>query len=118
MKKILIVDDDSGILDALTVAIETSGYEVLGILDARQIEKQIASFIPDLILMDLLLAGSDGTELTRKLKSNSATASIPIVILSAHPSARVQAQKAGADDFLAKPFNLDELLAKLRKFIP
>jgi len=110
-KKILIVDDDSDVALALATILEDAGYSVVSTDNGDDLERLLAEEAPDVILLDMLLSGRDGRDITRELKSQPTTQRIPIVMLSAHPSAQTQALAAGADDFLAKPFELDELLA-------
>jgi two-component system alkaline phosphatase synthesis response regulator PhoP len=108
-KKILIVDDDEAILEAVRIAIESEGYNVKTLVDGDKIDQVVRSFKPDLILLDLLLSGRNGSEITQELKSYPDIKNIPVVIISAHPAAKTTAFAGGADDFLAKPFDLDDL---------
>jgi DNA-binding response OmpR family regulator len=110
-KKILIVDDDPDVALALATILEDEGYTVVSTDNGDDLERFLAEEAPDVILLDMLLSGRDGRDITRELKSLPTTQRFPIIMLSAHPSAQSQALAAGADDFLAKPFELDELLA-------
>src|SRR5438105_4570828 len=112
-KKILIVDDEPDILTFMRAMLEDVGYTVVTIEKSEHIEKLQHSNLPDLILLDMLLSGKDGREIARQLKSQENTKHIPIVMLSAHPSAEKEARTYGADDYLAKPFEMDDLLAKV-----
>jgi DNA-binding response OmpR family regulator len=67
--------------------------------------------------VDVLLSGKDGREIVRYLKSQEETKHIPIIMFSAHPSSEETAREAGANDFLAKPFEIDELLAKVANYL-
>ena len=73
--------------------------------------------LPDLILIDVLLSGEDGRKIVKHLKSQEATRHVPVIMFSAHPSAEETVMVAGADDFVAKPFELDEVLAKIAKHV-
>ncbi len=117
MNKVLIIDDDEAILEAVRIAVESEGYEVKTLIDGENAKEYIRTYHPDLVLLDLLLSGKDGSEITRELKSEADLKTVPIVIVSAHPAARVTALESGADDFLAKPFDLDELFTLLKKHI-
>lgn len=117
MKKILILDDDPGILEALRIAVETEGYDVKTEGEPANLVKKVRIYKPDIILLDLLLSGFDGTVIVRELKKNKDTKNIPVVILSAHPTAKKSAEEAGADDFVAKPFDVDTLFAVIEKHI-
>ena len=71
--------------------------------------------LPSLILLDVLLSGSDGRELCRDIKATPKTKDIPIIMFSGHPGAALQFETYGADDFIAKPFNTEALLEKLHQ---
>jgi len=116
-KKIFVVDDEPDILEFLQDLLEGEGYTVAITDNAEYIEKLHADGLPDLILIDVLLSGKDGREIIMYLKSQEATRHIPVIMFSAHPSAEKTASAAGADDFLAKPFELDEVLAKIAKYV-
>ncbi|KKQ94423.1 MAG: hypothetical protein A3C27_00905 [Candidatus Levybacteria bacterium RIFCSPHIGHO2_02_FULL_39_36] len=109
MKKILVVDDDSAILEVIKVILEDNNYHVKTSEDGN-IKNTVVRFKPDLILLDLLLSGEDGRDVAKRLKSSSKTSAIPIVMLSAHPSAIKAAHESGVNDFISKPFDMDYLL--------
>lgn len=115
-KKIFIVDDDEGIVDAISLMLEEYGYNVCATLRGEEVNSVIKKCHPDLIFLDVLLSGMDGRRICRELKSRSETKSIPIVMISAHPSAKNHALKVGADAFLAKPFEIDDLLHMAQKY--
>ena len=116
IKKILVVDDDEGIVDALSLMLEEYGYEVSATLRGEETYQKVNRFNPDLILLDILMSGADGIIICQKLKSDAKTKSIPIVMISAHPSAKRHALRVGADGFLAKPFETDELIDLAEKY--
>jgi DNA-binding response OmpR family regulator len=115
-KKILVIDDDEGILDALELMLESSGYQVETSADGEVLKKLNVVNAPNLILLDVLLSGEDGRELCKILKNKENTKEIPVLMISANPDARNGARLCGADDFLAKPFEMNDLLAKVEKF--
>ena len=117
MKKILVVDDDESILDAVSLVLEDEGYRVETIQKGQETYEKVIAFKPDLILLDVLMSGSDGRDICRKLKHNSETKHIPIIMISAHPTAKEGALECGAEEFLAKPFNTDELLKKIERLL-
>ncbi|MBS4201417.1 response regulator transcription factor [Bacillus sp. FJAT-49732] len=113
MKKILIVEDEESLAEFIELELEHEGYEVLTAYDGRTgleiaLEKDI-----DVILLDLMLPGLNGLEVCRRLKSNKET---PIIMLTARDSVmdRVMGLDSGADDYLPKPFAIEELLARIR----
>jgi DNA-binding response OmpR family regulator len=115
-KRMLIVDDDPDILQFLQLIFEDEGYEVQTSMKGQYLEQLHNGGLPNLILLDVFLSGKDGREIVKYLKSQEETKRIPVIMASAHPKAEPTARAAGADDFIAKPFNLDELLAKVAKY--
>ena len=117
-KKILVVDDDPDILDALRFMLEDSGYEVKTTEKGEYVENlhDTNGGLPDVIILDVLLSGKDGRLICQKLKSQEETQRIPIIMISAHPNAKQSVSAVGADDFMAKPFDMDELLATIAKY--
>jgi two-component system KDP operon response regulator KdpE len=111
--KVLVVDDDAALLRALTISLTARGYEVVGARSGEEGLDRAAHRHPDIVLLDLGLPGIDGREVIQGLRGWS---SVPIIVLSArHQSvSKVQALDLGADDYLTKPFGMDELLARLR----
>ncbi len=114
-KKILVADDDTAILDVLTLMLEDAGYEVTSTVDGQTVRK-VLSELPDLILLDIWMSGTDGRDICKQLKSIKKTKHIPIIMISANKDTRKIAKEAGADDFIAKPFGMKELLAKVEKY--
>lgn len=116
--KILVVDDDPDILDALQLMLEDAGYEVT-ISEKGDYAENLHDTnggLPDVIILDVLLSGKDGRLICQKLKGQDETRHIPIIMISAHPNARQSVTAVGADDFVAKPFDMDELLVKIAKY--
>src|SRR5260370_40129443 len=103
-EKILVVDDDENILDAISLVLTDAGYTVETSSKGDQTYKKVTSFKPDLILLDLLMSGNDGRQICETLKHNPESKKIPVVMISAHPTAKKGAMECGADDFLPKPF--------------
>ncbi len=115
--KVLVVDDDLTILEALKIAMEFNDYQVETISKGEEAVLMAQKLQPNIILLDFLLSGLDGNEVTKKLKDNPLTKNIPIIMLSAHPEAKRIASKIGVDCFLSKPFDLDELFNKINNLI-
>jgi DNA-binding response OmpR family regulator len=112
-KKILVVDDDLDILEFLQELLEMEGYTAVVTDKTEYLEKLPNGNLPHLILLDVLLSGKDGREIVKYLKRREETMLIPVIMFSAHPSAERTVLAAGADDFVAKPFEVDELLEKI-----
>ncbi len=117
--RLLLVEDNELNRDMLSRRLERKGYEVVIAIDGGQGETLAASSAPDLILMDMDLPVIDGWELTRRLKSRPATASIPVIALTAHAMAddRARALAAGCDDFATKPVEFAQLLAQIEALL-
>jgi CheY-like chemotaxis protein len=116
MKKILVVDDDVGVLEMVQLALEGEGYRVQTSLNGACFQ-QMHSDLPDLILLDILLSGEDGRELCRQLKDDEKTRHIPVILFSAHFSGRDTTPLSGADAFLPKPFHLVELRDLVKRYL-
>jgi DNA-binding response OmpR family regulator len=110
MKKVLVVDDDAAILEAIQVSLELEDYAVCTATNGQMAIQIAKDEQPQLIILDVLLSGSDGRDIARMLKKLPETELIPIVMVSAHQNIRESVIDAGADDFLPKPFNIDDLL--------
>ncbi len=115
-KTILVIDDDSGIRTAMEYMLQDAGYGVITSEDSSIIEKLTTQKV-HLIIIDLLLSGNDGKAVVKKLKSQKSTNKIPVIILSAHPTADIEAKEAGADGFLPKPFNIEDLIGIIQKHV-
>jgi two-component system OmpR family response regulator/two-component system phosphate regulon response regulator OmpR len=111
--RILVVDDDAGIRDLLSEYLAQQGYAVDTARDGREMDERLASARPALVVMDLMLPGEDGLTLTRRVKAG---AGCPVIMLSARGEDldRIVGLEVGADDYLPKPFNPRELLARIR----
>jgi len=114
-KKILILDDDLDILAVMQLLFKTKGFDVVALSRWEEVYEKVESFKPHLILLDVLLSGNDGRDICRELKHNSSTKNIPIVMFSANPSAADNIHEYGADDFIHKPFEVNDLLATINK---
>ena len=115
-KRIMIADDDPGILDAVGLMLEFEGYDVSSTLNGATLLNMDGEF-PDLLLLDIWMSGHDGRDICRHLKQNQQTRNIPIVLISASQDIERSALEAGANDFLAKPFDMNDLLAKIAQHI-
>jgi DNA-binding response OmpR family regulator len=116
-KQIVIVDDDVDILEFMHLALAYAGYDVRVSTTGKDLQQLRPGDLPDLILLDVKLAEEDGRVICQHLKTNEQTKDVPIIMLSAHVSVRKLQQECSADDFLAKPFELDILLDKVEKHL-
>ena len=115
-KRILVVDDNEAILEVVKLALEMTGCEVSTSLTGDCFHHMEHPF-PDLILLDVMLSGEDGSEICEHLKKDEQTSHIPIILLSAHGSLQEAAERCGADDFLLKPFRLSELRETVKRYL-
>ena len=110
---ILVVDDDSQVRTLLGQFLRENGYRVTGARDGREMGETLAGAVIDLIILDLMLPGTSGIDLCRELRKAS---SVPVIMLTAkgEDTDRIVGLEVGADDYLPKPFNPRELLARIR----
>jgi DNA-binding response OmpR family regulator len=111
-KKIMIADDDPGIVDAVEMLLEFEGYEVISTVDGSTV-LDMKDNLPDLLLLDIWMSGEDGRDICKRLKQGPLTKNIPVIMVSASRDIEESALEAGADDFLAKPFEMNDLLKKI-----
>ena len=115
-KKIMIADDDPGIVDAVEMLLEFEGYTVSSTVDGATV-LDMKDELPDLLLLDIWMSGEDGRDICKQLKKEALTKNIPVIMISASRDIKESALAAGADDFLAKPFEMDELLKKIEELV-
>ena len=115
-QKILVVDDEEDILELLKFNLSREGYQVLCAVSGEQALRLVRSENPDLIMLDLMLPGIDGLEVTRRLKNDPDTKNLPIVMLTAKGEEAdiVTGLELGADDYITKPFSPRVLIARIR----
>ena len=116
-KKIFIFDDNLEILELCSEILEDLGCEVKTSPTTTNVEQQVLSFMPDLIFMDNWLPDISGIEATRLLKSNEQLKNIPVLYFSANSNIDALAAEAGADDFLGKPFDIDQFETLVKKYV-
>lgn len=106
---ILVIDDNEDILFMIKTMLEMKGYKITAKDNPEKIEFFIENAQPDIILMDMLLSGSDGREICKNIKKNKLISAIPIIMISALPDADICCKEAGTDYFLGKPFEMTDL---------
>jgi putative two-component system response regulator len=118
-EKILIVDDESGARAALEFLLRREGFEVRDAADGPTAIQECATFRPDLILLDIMMPGMDGFEVCRHIKATPETRLTPVVLITGLTATedRIMGINSGADDFLSKPIDLNELLARTRSLL-
>lgn len=113
MQKILIIDDDPDVITVLQLLLKKKGYEVATAYREEEVFPQIDAFMPNLIVLDVLLSGVDGRQICKKIKHTDKWKNIPVIMFSAHPGAQKNMEDFGADDFLPKPFQSEKLLERI-----
>ena len=116
--KILLIEDELDLAEVTKERLKNSGYEVVHVIDGEKAFALLQKDIPDLILLDLLLPGMQGEEICKKLKCDDRLTTIPVILFTASASDIPKvAREVGADDYIMKPFESEELLSKIKKFI-
>jgi DNA-binding response OmpR family regulator len=116
-KRILIVDDDSDIVEILSFLLSEAGYETRVLTHGETIFKDIKEFKPSLILMDVMLGGMDGRIICNSIKTDASMSSLPVILISGTHDLGKSLHLPGApNDFISKPFNLDHLLEKIAQY--
>lgn len=110
-KTILVADDDPAIAEGVVLMLNEYGYEAEAVLDGQKILN--LKELPDLILLDVWMSGQDGRELCKTLKSKHETKHLPIIMFSASRDIKQSAKEAGANDFIEKPFEMEDLIKKI-----
>src|ERR1700712_2725039 len=108
-KKIVIFDDDEDILSICSFILEEQGWTVFAFTDCNQITEKVSSILPDVILMDNWIPDDGGIIATQTLKKNEELKNIPVIYFSANSDIELLANHAGAETYLAKPFDLEDL---------
>jgi two-component system response regulator VicR len=114
-KKILLLDDNKDLLLIVQIILKAQGYEVVQSCCIEEASQKIKVHQPSLILMDVFIKEEDGREFCSQLKHNAGTDAIKIIMMSGIDEENESLYAVGADDFIPKPFNYDELLEKVQR---
>jgi DNA-binding response OmpR family regulator len=115
MSKILILDDDQDLLSVVKSLLKKNGFDVWAFANWQKAWEDIKRNKPNLILLDVFLKGMDGMDVCKKLKSNTLTRNIPVIMFSSYPNiAEIAIYEFGADEFIAKPFEVNEMIRKIK----
>jgi adenylate cyclase len=116
--RILVVDDVPANVRLLEAVLEPAGFTVVSASSGPEALEQVVAELPDLVLLDVQMAGMNGYEVCRRIREHETTALIPVVMVTSHGSeARIDGIRAGADDFVTKPFDQQELLLRIRSLV-
>jgi len=116
-KKVFVFDDNVDILDLCTIILEDAGYEIKTSSTSNNIIEQVSSYVPDIIFMDNWLPDVGGIDATKELKAHAELSHIPVIYFSANNDVKSLAEQAGADDYLSKPFDIEELEKIISKYL-
>ncbi len=113
---IYCVEDDSAVRDLMIYTLKASGYEAEGFTDGKELYEALAMKIPELIMLDVMLPGEDGITILKKLRNQSATLNVPVIMATAKGTEydKVIGLDSGADDYLAKPFGMMEMISRVK----
>ncbi len=113
---IFCVEDDSNIRELVIYTLNTTGMEARGFENGNELMKALASEVPELVLLDIMLPGEDGLSILKKLKSSAKTKQIPVIMVTAKGAEYdvVKGLDAGADDYVTKPFGMMELVSRIK----
>jgi len=118
-KKILAIDDDEDIVELIKFILEDEGYEVMTLTNGKNVMNVISNLRPDLILLDVMLAGMDGREICKSIKAHQIFKYIPVVMISAsHNIHNILESACSPNGFLAKPFDINQLVSKVKMQLP
>lgn len=118
-KDVLIADDNAAIVEALSLMLEDAGYTIRTLEERASFETMLDTIQqddPGVLLLDIWMSGKDGRDICKHLKNQEATQHIPIILVSANSDLQRIAQEAGADDYLAKPFGMKEVITIVGKY--
>jgi two-component system phosphate regulon response regulator PhoB len=113
-----VVEDDEDIRFIVEYILIESGYRVESSSNVRDFYKSLEISIPDLILLDVMLPDGNGIDICRDLREKESTRKVKIIIMSAHAAEKAVLEEACSDDFISKPFDLDNLLRHVKRFFP
>lgn len=116
MPSVLVVEDEASIAELILVNLRHNGFRPIWAMDSASAQRELASAVPDLILLDWMLPGESGLVLAKRWRADARTQAVPLIMLTARgdEADRVAGLDAGADDYIAKPFSTKELLARIR----
>jgi CheY-like chemotaxis protein len=116
VKTVLLVDDEHAIIDALSGILEDEGFRVVTAANGRQALLRLEEGLPDVALVDVMMPGMDGRELLQRMRADARFSHIPVVMMSAVPRSILGREaELACDDFFQKPFDLWQLLDRLRE---
>ncbi len=119
MKRLICVEDDADIRELIAYTLSNYGFDVIGCENASGFYKASASFIPDLILLDIMLPDTDGMSILKDIRSDTRLKRVPVILLTAKSSQmdKIRGLDGGADDYITKPFDIMELISRVKALL-
>ena len=114
--KVMIIDDDVDITASIQIVLEMEGFATQSAHKSEEIFEKVKTFRPNVILLDYLLSGKDGKEICIELKRSPEYQKIPVIMMSAHPQAKQLIIGCGAEEFMQKPFDIEDLIARVSQY--
>lgn len=114
---ILVIDDNPSIGEVLEVVLTAEGFSVTILHNGNTIIEDIKKYQPQVIILDYLLAEQKGTDIARTIRQHNGTKHVPLIMISAHPKAHEEARRVGITVFLEKPFEMQQLLSHIHKYM-
>ena len=111
---VLLLDDDRDICVMVEAMLQYAGYQVYSFSVPGQLQQVLSNYHPRMLLMDMLLSGTDGRDICKKIKADPVTSQVKIIMMSANADADKSWLEAGADDFIPKPFDMDFFIARVK----
>ncbi|MDQ7949097.1 MAG: response regulator [Pedobacter sp.] len=116
-KMIYVVEDNDDIRELVEYIIECEGLQVKSFANATTFKQHIQNSLPDLFVLDIMLPDGNGVEICAGLKQSQATQHIPVLLMSANTNITYQGKENDADDFISKPFDIDDLVARVKRLL-
>lgn len=116
-KIIYVVEDNDDIRELVEYILEIEGYKVTGFPNATTFNKEIQNSAPDAVVLDIMLPDGNGIDICNQLKSTLATGNIPVLLMSANTNVAMIGSESKADDFISKPFDIDDLVYRVKKLL-
>lgn len=116
-KKIYVVEDNDDIRELVEYLLEVEDYEVKGFANATDFSLKIENDLPDLVVLDVMLPDGNGVDICNKLKANPNTKELPVLLMSANANMAFVSKESMADDFISKPFDIDDLVTRAKKLL-
>ena len=116
-KNIYIVEDNDDIRELVGYLFESEGYLVTSFANATDFKTHVATTLPDIFVLDVMLPDGNGMDICNQLKADETTANIPVLLMSANTNMTYIGKESRADDFISKPFDIDELVGRVSKLI-